>query len=598
MIKSLFGKIMGSYILIPVLIFIILSLALPHFLTDYIYRSREEELKEKAVNIQQSLEDSLNRNMNEVLNDFENMLDTGIILINSRGEIINQGHRMQGMMRFDNFEGPANRDREPMGPGSGRGPSGMHGGSVPETGIDFDGLLAEEGDVERVLQGESITFRGQSSLVEREVIVVGQPLDLTDRRLALFLFSPVTDLQQTITGIRNLIFKITLLAILFSLLLAYFVARGIVRPVKSINNKAREMAEGNFALRLQDLPRDEIGELGSSFNYLAEKLEKNISALNEEKNRMKSMLSGMSEGVLGVTEKREIILANPRLQEMFSLQKEVVGSQMDEYFPEVLSETILNVLGDQQEYKDEFSWQDAIYEVRGAPIYKNQSQLMGVILLVRDVTEIRKLEEMRRLFVANVSHELKTPLTSIQGYIEALLDGVIEKAAKKRKYLKKVLAETEHMNRLVVNILDLSRLQSGQIEFNYRKFDLVQEVKSVIETLEPKVEDREIKLSAPEKLLVYSDIDRLHEVLVNLLTNALKYTPRNGKIKVNIEDQKEQFRLQVIDNGPGIPDSELPYIWERFYQVDRSRTPDQEGSGLGLAIVKEIITGLGGEVMV
>jgi len=220
------------------------------------------------------------------------------------------------------------------------------------------------------------------------------------------------------------------------------------------------------------------------------------------------------------------------------------------------------------------------------------------IILISDVTGIRKLDEMRELFVANVSHELKTPLTAMQGYIEAILDGVVDETTERRRYLERVLSEIKRMSRLAGEILDLSRLQSDQIEFQITTIDMVKVINSVLNNLKQRVEFREIELKSREEVYVKGDRDRIGQVLLNLLDNAIKFTAENGKITIIVEERQGFARVSVADNGQGIPQEELPYIWVRFHQADRSRYPGVKGAGLGLAIVKEIIEGLGGEVSV
>ena len=207
---------------------------------------------------------------------------------------------------------------------------------------------------------------------------------------------------------------------------------------------------------------------------------------------------------------------------------------------------------------------------------------------------------MRRLFVANVSHELKTPLTSIQGYLEAILDGMVKNKGQEKEYLQRVLKETDRMSNLVGDVLDLAQLQSEQFEFELQPVNLKSVVQSVYNDLQNNFAKREVILNIADNLYVEADRDKLKEVVINLLSNALKFTATDGKIKVEaeIKKDKKEVMVSVIDDGIGIPKNELAHIWERFHQVDRSRKPDQQGTGLGLAIVKEIITGMNGTVTV
>jgi two-component system sensor histidine kinase ResE len=224
--------------------------------------------------------------------------------------------------------------------------------------------------------------------------------------------------------------------------------------------------------------------------------------------------------------------------------------------------------------------------------------LWGIIILVSDVTEIRRLDQMRRLFVANVSHELKTPLTAIQGYLEAILDGVVENEKKEEEYLQRVLKETDRMSRLVADVLDLAQLQSEQFEFDLERVNLKNLIKSVCKNLEKGLGQRKVELNIGQDLTVRADRDKLEEVVINLLSNAIKFTTIDGSIEIKAKQNQNQVVVDIIDDGLGIPKSELEHIWDRFHQVDRARKPGQQGTGLGLAIVKEIVEGMNGQIEV
>jgi two-component system sensor histidine kinase ResE len=472
-------------------------------------------------------------------------------------------------------------------------PSASEGDNVENSGADNNYLTELNQEAEQVFSGETVTFRGESPFLNQSIIGVGVPIGEDQ---GLFLLSPLSGLQEMAYSIRDLTLQITLAAVVLALLLAYFLARGIVNPVQKMQATAHQMAQGNLAARLTGLPEDELGSLGKTLNYLATELETKLEELSTEKGRMQSMLTGMSEGALGVDKAREVLLANPKLVEIFSLTEEPVGKSLSHCFPSEVVNLVTDIINNKKQQQVEFEYHDQIIVLQGAPIYRQEDKFWGVIVLARDVTKLRELEEMRRLFVANVSHELKTPLTSVQGYIEAVLDDMVEDPEQKKEYLQRVLNETDRMSKLVEDILDLSQLQSGQINLKREEVDLVEIINSVLVNLEQKLENRKVVCSLPDSCKVLGDRDRLREVLINLISNAVKFTEAEGKIELKVEPKEKMVITSVIDDGIGIPVSEQDYIWERFHQVDRSRSPNQEGTGLGLAIVKEIIENLGGEV--
>ncbi|TDX49208.1 ATP-binding protein [Orenia marismortui] len=589
MFNNLFSKIMGSYIIIPILILLLLLLILPNYLKDYFYQAKERELLGKGQAVAKIISENDYSDSNISLSNLEKLLDTSLIIINQEREIINQGMRLQGMMRSSWMR--------KMHHNQGRGMMNRHGMMKHNRTNPPQVMMNFSDELNKVLAGDATSFRGETPMLNQAIIGVGIPIR-TSEEMALFLISPLRGLEETVVKVRNLTIRVSFIAILIALILGYFISKGITRPVKEMKDKARLMAAGNFKAKIDKLPNDEIGELGKSFNYLSTKLESNINELTTEKRRMEEMLSSMAEGVLGVSKDQRILLANPRLKEILEIDKEIIGAKFNACFNDTLLNLVEEVMLEEKELKEEFNFGDKIIVAHAAPITKTDDELWGIIILVRDVTEIRKLDEMRRLFVANVSHELKTPLTAIRGYLEAILDGVVEDIDLQSEYLNRVLSETTRMTRLVQDTLDLSRLQSGQMDFKASEFDLIVLINSVIINLEGRLEDRDVSIEASESLIVKSDRDRIEEVLINLLSNAIKFTTSDGKIELKVKKIEAKVKVKVIDDGIGIPTSELPYIWERFHQVDRARTPDQKGTGLGLAIVKEIVEGLGGKVEV
>ncbi|WP_459843745.1 HAMP domain-containing sensor histidine kinase [Halanaerocella petrolearia] len=596
MLNSLFKKIMGSYIIIPLLILLALIIFLPQYLEDYLSQSKREELIRKGQLVSKIIKINSNQQeLTESLSNLEQLLDTSLVVVNSEGRIINQGRQMRQMMNRPMGMNGMMKHRGMMGPGmmkskvNGRGPNHMMHGS--------EKLLGLEDELNKVLEGKQVTFQGNSPMLKQPIIAVGIPV-YTSSQLALFLISPIQGLQEMVFRIRNLTLQITLGAIILALVLGYFISRGITSPVQEMKDKAQRMAAGNFEEELNDLPDDEIGELGTSFNYMSQQLEKNMNALATEKSRMEEMLTSMTEGVLGITIDEEVVLANSKLEEIFEFEEKIINQKFSHYFPGELVELVEEVLTKGVENSYEFEWQDQIIAAQAAPVEEKTDKLWGVIILVRDVTEIRKLDEMRRLFVANVSHELKTPLTAVRGYLEAILDGVIDDEQLEEEYLRRVLRETDRMSELVTNILDLSRLQSGQMEFELEEVDLISLIESVVVNLESRLKDRDVTTNMPHSLIIETDPRKLEEVVINLLSNAIKFTTADGNIEIKVISKDDEIVVEVIDDGVGIPKTELPYIWERFHQVDRARCPDEEGTGLGLAIVKEIVEGLDGEITV
>ena len=603
MFKSLFSKIMGSYLLIPILILIALFVFLPYNLEDYLAQKKKEELLKNGKKIVGVIEDENNINLNRMLSSFAESLNTHLILINEQGEIINYSRGiLAGPNQMPN-RSIMGRNNNNMGMMDSKHHHMMMSDKnrmmerMPRK--NFRDLIGLESELEKVLKGEIITFQGRSNMLKRTIIAIGVPVDNHADR-ALFLISPIQGFKNAIDNIRMLTLQVVGGAILLSLLLGYFISKGITEPIAKMKDKVKKITTGDFSTKIEELPNDELGELGQSFNYMSNKLEENLAELATEKNRMQEMLTSMTEGVLGVAATGEIMIANSVARTILNCDQNIVAEDFSSILPQELIELINNVLNTKAEAEVEFEIYDQIITAQAAPVEKSDDQLWGVIILVSDVTEIRRLDEMRRLFVANVSHELKTPLTAIQGYLEGILDGVVESEELEKEYLQRVLKETDRMSRLVADVLDLAKLQSEQFEFKLETVDLNQVIKSVCNNLESNFEQREIILNLLPNIKVKADRDKLEEVLVNLLSNAYKYTAVDGKIEIDVElnPNGDQVMVSITDNGIGIPKSELSHIWDRFHQVDRARKPNNKGTGLGLAIVKEIVEGMNGKVEV
>ena len=587
---------MSSYILIPTLILIALFVFLPYNLENYLAQQKREELIQNGKEISQVITSQDKIDINKILSSFAQSLNTNLILINQKGEIVNRSQGFVGMVNQIPNSSMMNSNRmRGMRHNSSQMHRQMHKQFMQNN--KFQNLLGLKEELKQVLAGEVINFKGQNPHLDQSIIAVGIPVN-NDSPQALFLISPVHDFKNAIDNIRLLTLQIVIGAILLTLVLGYFISKSITEPIAQMKRKVKKITAGDFSTKLEDLPNDELGELGASFNYMSHELEKNINELATEKNRMQEMLTSMTEGVLGVTATAEIMLSNKMGKQILNINQEINGQYFTDCLPQSLIELIRQVLANKAERDIEFELDNKIITAQAAPVRKSDHQLWGVIILVSDITEIKRLDEMRRLFVANVSHELKTPLTSIQGYLEAILDGLVKDKAKEEEYLQRVLKETDRMSDLVADVLDLAQLQSRQFEFELETIKLEPVVQSVVDDLQNSIAQRNLIVDLPSNLYVKADRYKLKEVVLNLISNAVKFTAKDGQIEVNAQLEQEEIVVNIIDDGVGIPQSELSHIWERFHQVDRSRKPDQGGTGLGLAIVKEIVTGMNGEVEV
>ncbi len=404
-----------------------------------------------------------------------------------------------------------------------------------------------------------------------------------------------------------------IIAFIATVVIAWFSIKWFVEPIQRINSVAKEIAEGNFEKEIRASSRDEFGDLANSINFMAKRLEATIDDITEEKNRAHAILDCMGDGVIVLDEHAQVILVNPAAEEFFGIIAEYsygrdILEVIRNYEFDKLLTTALNTGESMVQEMRILNPDQRIFCVHATPLIcpECRVQKAGVVALLRDITERRALEEMRSEFIANVSHELRTPLTTIKGYLETLLDGALEEPELSRHFLEVVDSEAERFARLIDDLLDLSKMENRRAVINctqpVRMADLISRV---ITMYEAQAGEKGLQLVAevddPLKLVVQGDPDMLSQVLINLVDNAIKYTPAGGEVRVSAypspgKGPEKNITVQVKDTGIGIPKDSVPRIFERFYRVDKSRWRELGGSGLGLSIVKHIIEAHGGEV--
>ncbi|MDN5364128.1 MAG: two-component system, OmpR family, phosphate regulon sensor histidine kinase PhoR [Eubacteriales bacterium] len=395
------------------------------------------------------------------------------------------------------------------------------------------------------------------------------------------------------------------LVLLLSFFVVYRVVREVMEPLRRITEVAQRMAEGDLEQEIRISSRDEIGILAASLNNMARRLKENIDQITEERNKLAAILSSMDEGVLAIDRQGNIILINPVVEKLFRVTaEEAVGRNVIEVIRNYeLERLIRKALEENIHQAVEMSFlmpDPRIFRVQLVPLRRGE-EMAGIVVVLRDISELRRLEQMRSEFVANVSHELRMPLTSIRGFTETLLDGALEDPTVARHFLQIIHDEAERLTRLINDLLSLSALESRRREPNRKLLDWHRLVGEVVSMLAPLVQGKnlEVEVKVAEDLPpVPADRDMMGQMLINLLDNAIKYTPDGGKIKVAVWGEGDNLVLQVADTGIGIPPESLPRIFERFYRADKARSRELGGTGLGLAIVKHIVEAHGGRIEV
>jgi two-component system, OmpR family, sensor histidine kinase ResE len=421
----------------------------------------------------------------------------------------------------------------------------------------------------------------------------------------LYVVQPISA-NAAMSRVQVLLFFSAGLGILMATGLAFVVSKNLSSPLVQMNKVAEQMATGDFQGKVQVITTDEVGLLGQTLNQLAYKLEENIDDLEREKEQLASIITSMTDGVFAADLNGTITLANPPARRYIRAQALVETGNYASYtgLPRDLYEMVQTVMKTRQSLDDEVQWQGRVLVITMVPLYeKDGESLRGVVSVMRDITDERTLEKMRRDFIANVSHELRTPLAMMQGYSEALLDEFGDDPEQRQELTQIILDETHRMRRLVNDLLDLAQLESGQFKMNDEQVDMEHLIRRIGRKFTTLSNERDVQLHVEvdeSKMPAYvlGDTDRLEQVFTNLADNAFRHTPQGGQITIRLTRDESLVRVAVQDTGEGIPAEDVPFLFERFYKVDKARTRSKGGTGLGLAITYNIMKNHNGDIVV
>ncbi|SDM46922.1 ATP-binding protein [Bacillus sp. OK048] len=433
--------------------------------------------------------------------------------------------------------------------------------------------------------------------------IIGVPLLMDEGQSgAVFIYQSLEVVQETTHSTTNFILLVAGVAIILTTIFAFFLSTRITAPLRKMREAAFEVARGKFDTKVPILTHDEIGELATAFNQMGRQLKFNMNALSQEKEQLASILSSMADGVITFNRDGTILITNPpadRFLQYWYYEKGSSGATSDE-IPTEAMDLFQKAVDTEKEQIGEITLQGRHWVVLVSPLYSNRF-IRGAVAVLRDMTDERVLEKMRKDFIANVSHELRTPISMLQGYSEAIVDDIAESQEEKKEMAKVIYDESLRMGRLVNELLDLARMEAGHIQLNLDVVNLDSFMNRIVHKFQGFARDNEITISAdlehdiPNLLF---DPDRIEQVLTNLIDNAIRHTPQGGSVKLRVKTDDFGIKVEVSDSGSGIPEEDLPFVFDRFYKADKARTRGRAGTGLGLAIVKNIIDAHRGHISV
>lgn len=471
------------------------------------------------------------------------------------------------------------------------------------------GRIIEQPDFLEAIRAGEVVIREEYSEAFGEVVLTVAVPNVYNGRVkeACVLYAPLAGLSPLMQKLLSSIHLSALGVAVIALLGAYWLSKTLLAPIQEMTKTAHRLSSGDFSKRINLHGEDEVGQLAKAFNRMIDGLQDAIRKLSLEKNRIQHVISNMAEGVIVVSTDNHIVLANSRALQLYNVNENDISDLPIADWPESVDLAVAIEIaiseGETCTVKSEIDSTNKSVIIHASPLRSEIDEQWGAVVVIQDITELENIERLRQQFVANVSHELRTPLYIIRGFAEAVIDDIVTEPAKQKEYLGNIIEETDRLNRLVTDLLDLAQIQSGNLRLKLKQLDVEEIVNRAIFQLQGQAQEKKVSLTSKiqgELPQVVADADRVIQILVNLVANGLEYTPQGGSVVVSAEVTKDQnyVKIKVSDTGVGIPKEHLELIWERFHKVQSARTPTKVGSGLGLSIVKSLVEAHNGEVEV
>jgi signal transduction histidine kinase len=449
--------------------------------------------------------------------------------------------------------------------------------------------------IARILAGESVADIRAFKFVKGDIIFAGAPiLDQSGTVTGgIVLIQSVNVFRERSAVILFMLLIVTAISITIAIAVSWLLSGRLSNPIIEITNAARRLADGKYGQFIEVTSKDEIGELAATLNTLSVRLKDVVGRLREERDKLDLIIDGIGEGIIAVDRAMRVVHCNDSFLRLAELGRKPVRVFPSEEYGRILNlcmrsrarERVLWTVGDRK------------LAAIASPLEADE-MVIGAVCLVQDVSEAERLEQMRRDYVANVSHELRTPLTGIRGMVEPLLDGYIDTDEEKQDCYRVIYQETIRLEKLIREMLDMSRLQDGRLTIEIEALEVNAIIGSAVRRVAQTAAEAGIALltEVPDgRVVCLGNEDRILQALTVFLDNAMGFTPSGGAVTAYVREEASRVVLGVRDTGCGIEPKDLPHIWERFYKVDKSRMRTS-GTGLGLAIAKLIVERMDGEI--
>lgn len=566
--NSIVGKLWATILLLVSFVLFIVTVLLLEFLDNFHTKQAEDSLRREARTIGKIVLDHNTTPAMDLI--IEDILDeeTNAMVVNNDKEVIHSFHH--GL------------NREEI-----------------EKRILAESTFLENVEIDKKVVKEMILPTPADPKVLEQYLVLAYPFKQQDEMTTtIIMYQSLEAVHRTTKRTTHIVILSAFIAFILTTFFAFFLSTRITSPLRRMKEAAFELSKGNFDTTLPIMQNDEIGQLSTAFNQMGRQLKYNVELMNQEKEQLSSILTSMTDAVITFNRDFTILLSNPQAERI--LQRWYFENDAnDQGLPPEIFHMLEHVVTFSEEVQDELELGGQFYIISISPLYSENS-IRGAVAVLRDVTEQHKLDKLRSDFIANVSHELRTPISMLQGYSEAMIDDVTANAEERLEMVQIIHDESKRMGRLVTDLLDLARMESGHMRLYKDEIDVGQFLERIMNKFMQIARDSNVELvlqvPSSEAIMIEVDEDRIEQVFINLIDNAIRHTPTGGTVTLAVETYAKFITIIVEDTGVGIPEEDLPFIFERFYKADKARTRGKGGTGLGLAIAKNIVDVHGGTI--
>ncbi|MBO0600462.1 HAMP domain-containing protein [Sporosarcina sp. E16_3] len=568
--NSIVGKLWATILLLVSFVLFIVTALLLEFLDNFHTQQAEDSLRREATTIGKIVNDhesqsSMNLIIDDILDD-----ETNAMIVDSNGEVTHS---------FNN---------------------GLNKGRI-ESKVLYESMFYANKKKNTPVVKEMILPSINEENVMEQYLVLSYPLEKGQQLgSSVIIYQSLEAVHRTTESTTRIVFLSAFIAFILTTFFAFFLSTRITSPLRGLRQAAFELSKGNFDTRLPVMQNDEIGQLATAFNQMGRQLKYHVELINQDKEQLSSILTSMTDAVITFNRDYTILVSNPQAEQLLQNWYLKTGSQKgNHHIPPAIFHMLEHVISFAEEVEDELELGGQFYGISISPLYSGNS-IRGAVAVLRDMTDQHKLEKLRSDFIANVSHELRTPISMLQGYSEAIIDGVITSDEERDEMVQIIHDESKRMGRLVTDLLNLARMESGHMRLYKDELSMIPFLDRIVNKFMQVAREANVDLSfdfaEDTELISNVDEDRMEQVFTNLIDNAIRHTPDGGSVKLGIQRQIDMIEITVTDTGVGIPQEDLPYIFERFYKADKARTRGKGGTGLGLAIAKSIIDSHGGKI--